>query len=115
MNKYQQAIASVAFLTLFLSAGLNIGLLESQRTKTLNRNRGRAELILNSFEDHNYNLWKSAVGNNAISTLIKKEDFNNFLASRNAIRSGQYDKALDLSAKLEQKLKDNISGLYLAS
>lgn len=115
MNKYQQAIASVAFLTLFLSAGLNVGLLESSRAKSINKNRGRAELILNSFESHNYNLWKSTVGDNAISSLIKKEDFNNFLASRSAIRSGQYDKALDLSSKLEQKLKDNISGLYLAS
>jgi hypothetical protein len=114
MKKYQQAIASVAFLTLFLSAGLNFGLPDADAYDDNIRSKDKSGLILDSFENGDYKLWKTTIGKGAISELITNNDFQHFLAARSAIRAGNYDQAIALTEGLEAKLKTNIGEIYLS-
>ena len=113
MKKYQEAIASVAFLTLMLSAGLNIGFSNINSDKYSARSNGKAEQIMNSFEQDNYDLWKSVLGTTAVGELINKDDFKNFVASRQAVRLGRYEEAINLTKNLELRLKNHLSDIYL--
>ncbi len=113
MKKYQQAIVSVAFLTLLLSAGLNIGLPDVDTSENNAKGKEKSELILNSFENADYRSWKAAVGKNMIGNLVSNNDFNHFLAARTAVRSGNYDQAINLTNTLEAKLKNHLGVMYL--
>jgi hypothetical protein len=114
MNKYHQAIASVAFLTLFLTAGLNSGLPGHNRSKAARSGQAKSELILNSFENADYGQWQKALGDSAIGSLVSHADFGHFIQARSAVRSGQYDVALALTQNLESKLKNHLGELYLS-
>lgn len=114
MNKYQQAIASVAFLTLFLTAGLNVGLPNYNKMKIARQGQVKSELILKSFENADYAQWRSALSDSAISTLVSDADFRHFIQARTAIRNGNYEEAITLTQNLESKLKNHLGELYLS-
>lgn len=70
---------------------------------------------MNTFEDNDYDAWREHVGKRSdIGSIVSREDFVAFVEARRAARSGDYDKAIAISAKLESELKDKISTLYLS-
>jgi hypothetical protein len=115
MQKYKQAAMSIAFLTLLLTAGAFAGVVNSQQLGQDNPAQARQEAILNSFEDNDYDAWREQVGKKSdIGAIVSQSDFRAFVEARRAARSGDYDKAIAISTKLESELKDKISTLYLS-
>lgn len=115
MQKYKQAAMSIAFLTLLLTAGAFTGVVSAQQLGQDKPGQARQEAILNSFEDNDYEAWRKQVGKKSdIGTIVSQADFGAFVEARRAARSGDYDKAIAISARLESELKDKISTLYLS-
>ena len=110
MNKYRQAAISIAFLTMLLTGGLSANYANAKDDSVDDALRAKQEAILITFENDDYEEWKEIMGKNKkVKEAISQEDFEQFINARQAARSGNYDLAIKLSAKLELKLKDKIN------
>jgi len=113
MQKYRQAAIAIAFLTIILSAGICNGL--SSRENENKKNRSQKVAILNAFEQGDYEAWRQIVGKKGeVYNAISKEEFNKFVLARQAARAGEYDKAINLSAEVENDLRVKMGEGYFA-
>jgi hypothetical protein len=105
MKKYKQAALSIAFLTFMLSGELTAG--------NINTNQ-QEEMILYSFENDDYNSWKKYIPKKSkIQKIINKDDFEKFVSARKLARAGEYEKAIQLSNDLEDKVKQNLITTFM--
>jgi hypothetical protein len=111
INNYKQAAASVAFLTLLLTAGIYpFGVKQVRATVSTTRQRGdsaeQQKQILEAFEQGDYQAWKNLVASNGVlEQVITQADFDQFILARNMVRSGQYEASLPISSDLAERLK----------
>lgn len=112
MNKYRQAAISIAFLTMLLTGGLSANYVNAKNIGD-EAIQAKQEAILVAFENNDYDEWKKIMRKNKKSDdIISQDDFEQFVKARQAARNGDYDLAIELSEKLELKLKDKINILF---
>lgn len=110
MQKYKKAALSIAFLTMILSAGLITGYTAFAGLDGIRPNAKQEEKILTAFEDEDYDAWKKNISKRAVArSLVSKDDFTRFIDARKAARSGDYERTIRLSKKLELDLKNKLS------
>lgn len=119
MQKYKRVAMNIAFLTMFLTAGImNSYLANLDQDSDLDLNAGnrktakfsqeRQEKLLNTFETSDYQTWKKLIGeNNKINNVIDESAFKDFVVARMAARNGQYDKAIRITEELKRKVVNN--------
>lgn len=106
MKKYKQAAASIAILTIMLSAGLYIGSNGDQSNSFGQRYLAQQEEILTAFENGDYSAWRNILAKNKKKIPnLSQADFQTFLRARQAARSGNYDQAIAISRQLKSKLQ----------
>lgn len=109
MKKYKRAALSIAFLTFVLSGGLTSGYINSNQNTNNKSASKQEEMILNSFENDDYDAWKKFIPKKSrIQEVITKDDFERFVSARDLARSGEYDQAIRLSEGLESKVKEKL-------
>jgi hypothetical protein len=112
--KYRQAAIAIAFLTVFFTAGNSAGIANADDSDDSKKSHYNQELILQTFEENNYEAWQKIVAKNKdIKNIIDENQFNKFVEARRAARSGDYEKAIIISQKLENELKQKMSLFYL--
>ena len=119
MQKYKKVAINIAFLTMLLSAGLKTNYISDfDQDFELNLNnkenskssQARQEKILTTFENSDYQAWKKIVGqNNKVSQVIDESAFNDFVRARIAARSGEYDKAIEITENLKKDVENKLS------
>lgn len=113
MQKYKQAAVAIAFLTIILSAGICNGM--SSGNEESKKNKSQKVAILTAFEQGDYEAWRQIVGKKGdVYNSISEADFNKFVSARKAARSGDYDKAINLSAEVENELRTKMGESYFA-
>jgi len=113
MQKYKKAALNIAFLTFLLTGGMTSGFfaaeIDGQRNDVLNQE----ERLLSAFENDDYESWKKIVSKKSnIHNVVEKNDFETFVEARKSARSGDYEKAIELTEKLEVELKEKLSGIF---
>ena len=115
MQKYKKAAASIAFLTLLLTAGISTGYASAKKENDDKSDQASQEAILDTFEDGDYDSWKKLVAKKSrIDNVVEEADFQEFIAARTAIRSGNYDQAVAIAEDLESRLKSKLVNDYLS-
>lgn len=115
MQKYKQAAIAIAFLTIILSAGICNGFISRDEENESKREKSQKVAILNAFEQGDYDTWKKIITQKGgVFKNIDKEEFERFIAARQAARSGDYDTAINISAALENDLKLKLGEKYLS-
>ena len=119
MQKYKKVAINIAFLTMLLSVGLRANyFLDSDQDLEVNLNnkeaskssQARQEKILTTLENSDYQAWKKIIGqNNKVSQVIDESAFNNFVSARIAARSGEYDKAIEITENLKKDVENKLS------
>lgn len=110
MHKYKQAAAYIAFLTIILTAGISNGYVAAEAADISQPNSQYQEAILDAFEKNDYDAWRKIVGRKSnLKDIVSRQEFEQFVAARMALRGGDYDQAIMLSEKLEKELKEKIS------
>ena len=109
MQKYKKAALNIALLTLLLSGGLSLGYVKVD-TNTDDKNISKQEeMLLDSFENDDYDSWKRVVSKKSkIHNVVAEDDFEKFVVARKLARAGEYDKAIELTEKLELDLKTRL-------
>lgn len=114
MKKYKQAALSIAFLTFVFSGGLTTGYIGASRGTDNKDESGREEIILDCFENDDYYAWKKYLPKKSkIQNIISKADFEKFISVRKLARRGEYDEAIELSKKLEDKIKQDFVAMLI--
>jgi len=106
MQKYRQAAASIAILTIMLSAGLYTNYNSNKKNGSNKKSPAKQEEILATFENHDYDAWKMIMTENVKNSDFTRSDFETFIQARQAARSGNYDQAITISQNLVGRLKD---------
>ncbi|MEI6836016.1 MAG: hypothetical protein WCK59_04245 [Candidatus Falkowbacteria bacterium] len=119
MQKYKKVAINIAFLTMILSAGIMTNYFsDSDQDFELNLNNKKAsresqekqEKLLSTFENSDYQAWKKIIGqNNKVSHVINEAAFNDFISARIAARSGEYDKALEITENLKKDVENKLT------
>jgi hypothetical protein len=113
MQKYKRAAISIAFLTLIFTAGLSSGY--SVYNKNTDDPDDDKIVLLSTFENNDYKLWKKVVGKRKrVDKLVSQADFQQFVEARSAVRSGDYDKALAIASVLEDKFQPYVQDISLS-
>lgn len=113
MQKYKQAAISIAFLTIILSGGISTGVLSASDSDSDDKVYTQQEAVLTAFENDDYDSWKKIISKKGgACRVISKNDFEKFIAARQAVRSGDYEKAIELSRKIENELKNKLGEQY---
>lgn len=113
MQKYKQAAIAIAFLTIILSAGICNGV--TTREEKSKRQQSQKIAILEAFENGDYESWRQIIlAKGDVYSSISEEDFNKFVQARRAARSGDYDQAINLSAEVENELKEKLGETYFS-
>ena len=115
MQKYKKAAINIAFLTMILTVGIsNSFLFSSDFDSDIDLNNKKApkyiqekqEKVTATLEQSDYQTWKKLIGkNNKINSLINESDFQLFVEARSAARNGRYDKAIEITDKITEKIK----------
>lgn len=106
MEKYKQAALNIAFLTLILTGGLTAGYVSAENYQKNRKEVNQEEVVLNYFEDNDYDAWRKKIATKTpINKIVTKEDFDQFIEARNLTRSGKYEEAIEITQKLENKLR----------
>jgi hypothetical protein len=114
MHKYRKAAINIAFLTIILTSGTYSGLAKLTNNSENDKDQSRQEAILETFENDDFTEWKRIVGQKEeITHLVDENDFHVFVAARKIARAGNYDQAIKLTKKLEQKLKEKIGDILV--
>lgn len=108
MDKYKQAVMSIAMITMLFTGGLCSGY--GNDNDDINENlKARRVGILETFENNDFNSWKKLINKNIeISKIIDQKDFNSYTEARRSLRKGDYDTALSLINDLEINLKNKL-------
>lgn len=107
MKKYRQAAATIALLTVMLSAGLYSGSSGDSSAGSTRRSSRRGEAILAAFENHDYAAWQRMVGSSQENyRSFGPNDFAAFMTARQAARAGDYEQAIDIAQGLVRKLQN---------
>jgi len=115
MKNYKKAAVSIAFLTMIFSAGIYASFIKPKDDTLDKKTQYEQAEVLATFEDNDYSTWKKLISKKSkIGDLIDQTEFNEFIIARSAARSGDYDKAVDIATKLEEKLKDKIGSALIA-
>lgn len=95
-KKYEKVIITIAVLTFVFSAGMsNVQAQTDVIIPDEIGNEVRAEYILESLEDSDYDDWKRLVNpNSKLAQKVTKEVFQKFTHARELARQGRYNKAL---------------------
>jgi hypothetical protein len=113
MQKYKMAAISIAFLAIVLSGGLTAGIVSADDGEEGRYSLSREERILTAFENNDYDTWKKIVsGKRSAYNVITREDFGRFVAARQAVRAGEYDRAIILAERVENDLKNKLGAEY---
>ena len=106
MKKYKQAAASIAILTIMLSAGLYGNTGNDQDDSSSKKSSPQQEAILTAFENRDYSAWQQILAkNNKDYPPLSEKDFADFIAARLAARSGNYGQAIKIAQQLVSKLQ----------
>ncbi len=115
MQPYKKAAISIAFLTIMLSGGMTNGFArpDDEESSSSRSTFIQAEQILTAFENDDYDAWKKIVARKSSAyEVITKNDFDKFVAARQAVRAGDYDRAIILAQNVENNLKNKLGESY---
>ncbi len=114
MQKYRQAAISIAFLTFLLTGGITMGRLGVNSDDNNDGGQNKEELLLDSFENNDYNFWKKTISKKAdIYKVVDKNDFERFTTARSFARAGDYDNAIKLTEKIEVELRERLKNIIV--
>ena len=114
MKKYKKAALNIALLTLLFSGGLSLGYVRTvANTGDMNVSK-QEKMLLDSFENDDYDLWKKVVSKKSkIRNVVAEDDFEKFIDARKLARAGEYDKSIELTEKLEFDLKSRLGEVLI--
>lgn len=114
MQKYKKAALNIALLTLLLSGGMSLGYVRADVDSSDKNVSKQEEMLLDSFENDDYNSWKKVVSKKSkIHEMVSVDDFEKFVVARKLARAGEYDKAIELTEKLELDLKTRLGEIFI--
>lgn len=95
-KKYEKVIVTIAVLTFVFSAGMsNVQAQTDVIMPDEIGNERRAEYILESLEESDYDNWKRFVNpNSKLAQKVTRDVFQKFTHARELARQGRYDEAL---------------------
>jgi len=105
-------------LTLVMASNISAVYASPRETERLMQNflQQEREDFFQTFEDDDYEAWKSKVGKNSdIAKIITKEKFSKFVQARRLARRGSYEESVKLAAELKDQIKNSVESHNLNS
>ncbi len=104
--KYKKVIITIAVLNFVFSAGMfSVQARSVRNLENEQEDEQRAELIMESIENNNYESWRKLLGSNTqIAKIIGPKEFDDFVKIRNLARQTKYKEAMDIYKGLKSRL-----------
>jgi hypothetical protein len=103
---YEKIITTMAVLTFIFTAGLSAEQAKASQDETVSQDIiARAEIVLESLEEADFENWSKRVSVKKLPVKVNKDDFQLFIKARKLARNGEYEASMAICAELKSRLK----------